>query len=241
MELLIGPSIGWLYGAGIKLVTEQEELISKTGANCLEIPLNGWDKEDERVVSLSEGTFGDFPYKSLHLPTIIDTMPNIAVALDIIDRYKINTTLTHPQKVGFDYPMAIYETMRRKQILLSVENMDKAKDSGFAINDLLWITDYCDLGFVLDVQHAYERDPSMIYASELFEALKDRLTHFHVSGETADNIHSLLYKATNADAIINFLGKVLKTNRAPLILEGEYSSSEELEREILFIIQELGL
>ncbi len=74
-----------------------------------------------------------------------------------------------------------------------------------------------NFGFLSDIQHAYEYDPSMILAKELIEAMGDRLKEMHVSGCTNELNHAPVHLAENKDAII----KILELKIAvPKILEG---------------------
>ncbi|TSC91437.1 MAG: hypothetical protein CEN90_566 [Parcubacteria group bacterium Licking1014_17] len=123
-------------------------------------------------------------------------------------------------------------------IPLAIENMDSRKDSGFNLSELEKLVSI-GCRFVLDVQHAYEHDHEMGYAADLLELLKNQLAHLHVSGETGDNIHSLVCKATNTRRIVEFVGRVLSVKNVPLILEGEYATSDELKQEIEFLKREL--
>jgi len=143
--------------------------------------------------------------------------------------------------VESDYPVGHYEGMISSGIPLAVENMDSRQDSGFNLVELERLVKNVGCLFVLDVQHAYEHDHEMGYARDLLELLKDRLTHLHVSGETKDNIHSLVCRATNAKKIVEFVGQVLSVKNVPLILEGEYTTPDELRQEIEFLTRELGL
>ena len=76
-------------------------------------------------------------------------------------------------------------------------------------------------------------------AKELLNMMEPNLKHLHVSGETEDNCHSLVYKARNADTITDFIGTVLSRKEVPIILEGQYSNAEELKTEIDFLNGEL--
>ena len=95
--------------------------------------------------------------------------------------------------------------------------------------------------FVLDAQHAFEHDPTMKYALDLFNMGKNRLKYLHISGETEGegNNHILLDKSRNAKQIISFLDKVMSERESPIILEGEYRAPEEVAEEIDFIRNQL--
>lgn len=240
----IGPSTGWLYAKGIYSLSRQEAILNEAGANSAEICLNGWSADDKRMLSLREGrVFGSaLLYRSLHLPPLNgDGLENqIATAVEAVVRSGATAAVVHPLKMRGEYPVKHYEKMVAAGIPVAIENMDSKKDSGFNLAELeaLVSTDGCS--FVLDVQHAYEHDPEMGYARDLLESLKDKLTHIHISGETSDNIHALVCRASNAKKIVEFTREALSVKDVPLIIEGEYGTPEELRQEIDFLVRELA-
>ncbi len=245
IRLMIGPSTGWLYANDIYSLFRQGTILKTAGANSVEICLGGWERDDRRITSLKGSeTFENqtFVYRSLHLPDVNDQEPEhqFVVAQELVVRCNTAVALTHPLKIKGDYPTEYYEKMISSGIPLAVENMDSRKDSGFKLEELEKLVIAVGCLFVLDVQHAYEHDPEMKYAGDLLESLKDKLAHLHVSGETDSSIHSLVCKATNAKKIVEFIGRMLSTKNVPLILEGEYTTSDELRQEIEFLTRELG-
>ena len=186
----------------------------------------------------------DFQFRSLHLPTYqnnADYKDCLTISQAIMAKHGISTALTHPLYVSQqDYAYDFFEQMVAGGIPLAIENMDKQTNGGFKLVELETLINKYNLNFVLDVQHAYEHDPSMSYALDLFKAFGHKITHCHVSGETKDNPHALLYQAKNTKAIINFLATILDEKNVPLILEGKYTNSKELKTEISFIKKELS-
>lgn len=242
----IGPSTGWLYAKKIYSLPEQEAILKAAGANSVEISLAGWDSNDRRILSLKAGKAFDtqtFTYRSLHLPYVADqnSEHQLATARDAVNLCGAFTALTHPLKIGGDYPMRYYERMISEGIPLAIENMDSRKESGFDLTELENMVRSVGCGFVLDIQHAYEHDHAMGYAGDLLASLGEQLVHLHVSGETESSVHSLVYRATNAREIVEFVDQVLSTKNVPLILEGEYATPGELRQEIEFLTRELSL
>ncbi len=95
--------------------------------------------------------------------------------------------------------------------------MDRRKKFGISLQQLQDLKRDYSLGFVFDVQHAYEHDHSMNLAKKIIKLFGKRLHHFHISGSTASEIHWPVYCADNRKGI----EKVLKMNHpAPIILEG---------------------
>ena len=236
----IGPSTGWLYAIDIFEILQQEEILQVAGANSVEICLGDWWTYFKRRKVFEEGQeFKKFCYRSLHIPNVYLPIVNddLVEIKNISDQQEIATVLTHPIKAKGEYPQKSYQFMVKNGVPLAIENMDNLAESGKDIKELENLINEFDLRFVLDVQHAFEW--GVEYTRELFSTLKGKLAHLHVSGELLGNRHCLLYKATNASVILKLLDDILKVKLVPLILEGEYTTSFELAREIAFITQEL--
>jgi hypothetical protein len=245
-RLVIGPSTGWLYANNIFLLAEQEEFLKKTPANAVETCLSNQREENEkRVSSLIEGETFDshtFVFRSLHLPDVNGLEPKLqlAVAKKVTICSGAVAAVIHPMKIKGEYPVKYYEEMISFGVPLAIENMDKTKESGFDQTELEKLIASIGCKFVLDVQHAYEHDHEMKYASDLLASMESQLSHLHVSGEIEGNAHSLVHKAANAKAIIEFVGRVLSIKNVPLILEGEYGTFGDVREEIQFLTEELN-
>lgn len=242
-KFLIGPSTGWLYAKEMYSLRQQEAILKKAQANCFEIVVGECNGNSKRMLSLKQGEQfdRDFAYRSVHLFDVSDQQLDnqIRVAQEAITLCNASIAVSHIMKVNGEYPLNPCERMIAAGVPLAMENMDSRKDSGFLLADLVQIGRSLSCPFVLDVQHAYEHDHSMAYAQDLFQHLQEPLVHLHVSGQTPDNIHALVYKASNAKEIVEFVGYVLSRKVVPLILEGEYTNAGELSREIQFLKKEL--
>lgn len=249
--LIIGLSTGWLHAAGKSSTAIQKAFVFSSRANAIELCLgDSLLAGDPRVYCLLNGDDISgchwLPYRSLHLP---DYNPNESreaqakMAAKITERHLVNVAVIHPLKCKSEggYPLDYYADLKDMGVCLAIENMDKNKPSGFRIQELARLVEFADLGFVLDLQHAYEHDSSMSYAQDLFCAMKSRLVHLHVSGQSAGQNHSLVCRSENASAIAAFLGRIFSEMRVPIILEGEYRVPEDIEEEIAFFERELGL
>ena len=243
-KLLIGPSNGRLYARGIYNIRAQKLVLQETGANCVEMCLGSWGTKeaDKRMNLMFDKEKFAFNYTSFHIPEFVTSIPSeflVRIVKIIIEEHPVNTVLIHPLKVKERYPEQYYREMVFMTVPLGIENMDSRKDSGFDITELVDLIDCCKMKLILDVQHAYEHDHTMQYARDLLAALNHVLVHLHVRGETEKNNHSLVYKATNTTAIMDFLAELLTKKQVPLILEGEHKNSEELKAEIEFLRKEL--
>lgn len=246
-KIIIGPGTGWLYSENIYCLQRQKEIIEKSGASAVEINFFGWYKDIEnlkRMQSLKDGKpFNPavFLHRSVHIPTFDgrDLGGEIKMVKQIFLFSDFDFVVTHPIKVGGSYPNELYRKIIENGFALAIENMDSKKDSGFDIEELKELLKTVSY-FVLDVQHAYEHDPSMGYALDLFEAVKKQLVYLHVSGQTDNNCHALIHQATNRNEILSFLQKIFFEVQIPIILEGKYETSEDLRKEIRFLTKELS-
>lgn len=255
----IGPSTGWLYAIGVNSLVQQRTISEDAGANAVEFCIGtSLEPTDVRVASMLEEKSQPFVtttgsvawhYRSLHLP---DYKPDVKPATQAEMARKIavsqvaSTMLIHPLKIEGEYPIGYYDQLssqgRGSGIRFAIENMDKNKPNGFLLRELKKLVETCDLAFVLDVQHAYEHDSSMQYAQDLFHAMRGRISHLHVSGETQDNNHCLLHRARNAKPLVEFLGEIfasLGDQPCPIILEGQYQTANDIAEEIAFIRKEV--
>ncbi|MDO8584299.1 MAG: hypothetical protein Q7R83_03925 [bacterium] len=244
-KVVIGPSTGWLYARNLMAVEAHERVLRSAGATCFEICLSGWNENDLRLQSLQEATFNDvYAYRSLHLPDFdagIGVPEQLSVASRLTTHHRIAAAVMHPLRVAGEYPRHFYEQMLAAGVPLAFENMDHNKTSGFVLSDLEALLRLPGSRFVLDLQHAYEHDPSMKYAEDIFGAVHPALSHLHVSGESDMASHSLVHKARNAKAVVDFLATVMARHPVPIVLEGFYETWEDLFQEIVFLRRELGL
>lgn len=98
-----------------------------------------------------------------------------------------------------------------------IENMGQPKRFGSSIEDMEKIKRDYDVGFVLDLQHAYEHDPSLALAREMISVMGDKAHHLHASGQRANSSHMPVCQSDNKQAICRLL-KIVPA--LPVVLEG---------------------
>ena len=183
MALLIGPSNGWLFNNGVNCFDDHINFFREAGVNAVEFSIS-FDKESQEILKKDLGL--GLKFKSAHLPSFnkADNSLNEHIALlkKVAGCGKFDSLLIHPTDVPKEYWDFVFE----ESISLSVENMDKRNVHGWKLDELKKFLDFHDVSFVFDVQHAFEHDPSMEYAKRLFDLVKGRLSHFHVSGENSN-------------------------------------------------------
>jgi len=236
--LMIGPSNGWLFAQKIYDLPAHQKFLKEAGANAVELVM--WLGEEERQKMLLSGKM-DAAFISVHLDDYYPDKPlheQILPAKKIFDRHKARAAVMHP----VENPESFYEALMTAGISVHIENMDKNKPRGYHPKELWDLMEKHGLGFVLDIQHAFEHDKDMRYAWYLFEMGRTRLRYLHVSGQSPESIHSLVHKSNtnNAKMIVDFVGKVMAQIRVPIILEGQYTTAQEVKTEIEFFKKELG-
>jgi hypothetical protein len=236
----IGPSTGWLYAIEISDMNEHKKIIDTAGMNLFEICCYQWG--DERIDAiLNSKNLTGYTYKSIHLPNMkqISDLDELYKMKKIVNDHKIKTCVIH--RDGFlNQGKYLNQIITELNKPITIENLDGSRDNKREIEDLQILKNDYEVSFMLDVQHAYEHDHSMNYAKELYSFMEDKLTHLHVSGETENNIHSLVHKSRNAKEIIDFLGYIFSKKKVPIVLEGEYKTAQELKKEREFLEKELG-
>ena len=181
-----------------------------------------------------------FKFIAVHLPSFNKTTKtaaeHLALARNIIQNQKIQSLVLHPIKIPKEYWIKAAEY----NLPIAIENMDKRTTSGYKPNELKQLAKESNTHFVLDIQHAYEQDSNMDYCNSLFNLIKDRLSHLHVSGEKENCNHMLVHKSSNSEQIIKALRKIISLKNIPLTLEGKYTTVEEIKEEIRFLKRKLN-
>lgn len=142
---------------------------------------------------------------------------------DYLYELKVDGIVIHPDIVD-DFGF-----LNKSGFPFLIENIDKGKEMFTQPRDIECLLNSYDFGFVLDVKHAYDNDPSMESAERFLEISKNRLSHLHVSGRRGDQGHTLLYESENAEKISEILKKVPNT---PRILEGILEGENILDKAI---------
>jgi hypothetical protein len=127
-----------------------------------------------------------------------------------------------------------FSMLEKSGLPILLENMDRRKRFGTHPCHLKHIFNDYNFGLVLDLQHAYEHDPTMAVAKEFIDMFGSRLHHMHVSGNDSSRGHVPVHMAANRDAI----ERILKLNiGVPKILEGILAENvpETISAELKFV------
>lgn len=130
-----------------------------------------------------------------------------------------------------------FSVLEKSGLYFLIENMDRRKCFGANEEDIEKLRADYDVGFVLDVQHAYEHDSSMRMAKSLMEIMGDRLREMHVSGSSNGRGHVMTHLADNRESI----SEILRLRKeVPIVLEGRFPGKieeavETAKKELRFI------
>lgn len=246
-RIKIGPSVGWLcYLRKIFSLAEQMSILREAGATAVEF--NMYLEEPQRIENLADTDVDLSPYyRSLHLDGRYPIGEQLRLITDINNKHGIAAAVIHPVEVPVEYWADLASS---SPVPIAIENMDRDKKEGIDRKELIRLLEFFGFRLALDVQHAFEQDPAMVYAQDLLDETlslrKGKIAHLHLSGENyqnggEDKNHRLLHKSTNAEPILEFASKVLDEVNVSIILEGRFTTEEELRTEIGFITNELGL
>ena len=118
-----------------------------------------------------------FRYVSVHAPTKNRQLPE----RELVERLarmplQVRSFVTHPDTIS---KVDFYRDLRWR---LCVENMDRRKDFGITADELEQLfQELPEAGFVFDIAHAHDADPSMALAEDLLDRFGGRLRHVHLS------------------------------------------------------------
>lgn len=231
----VGFSTGCLYQT-IDSVDERIALYLAAGADAIEIgfatPQELFDYEltENAMNDIKKFRFATIhaPFKEVRYGNTIETKMIIDKLRSLCDFLPIKGLVIHPDKVD-DFAI-----LKRSKLPFLIENMDKNKQEGILPEHIKELKKEHGLGFVLDIQHVYEHDPTMGRATEFVDIMGDGLHHLHVSGQTATKHHISTCMADNKEAITKVLEMKLGV---PIILEGVFLQDieEQMKEELAYV------
>lgn len=231
----IGFSTGSLYKTDISF-DDRIKLFHSLGATAIELSFSTLSQlENFKLTPEITSNVEKYDYVSIHAPfneinygsnketdKLIEQLKYLCKALPV------DGIVLHPDVVDD------FQKMENSGLPFLIENMDKRKIFGTNPEQFKKLAKDYNFGFVLDIQHAYEHDPSMKLAGEFIEVMGKRLKEMHVSGCTEAGRHLPTYVSDNKQSI----AKILKLGiNIPKILEGrlEGNIQQVAREEINFI------
>jgi hypothetical protein len=208
---MIYISSGWIFGIA---ENKKERINLHEKLNKISDGLELHVTKDNRL-KFYENNDINIKDATLHLPTYkIDINK-------LIKKYNPEYGVIHPKRENIDY----------KNIDILIENMDKDKTYGKEIEEIRNLLQDKS-GLCVDIQHCYEKDPTMEYTKELKKKFNNQIRQVHVSGETENLRHSLVHKSNNKEKIREGI-QMLSPKK--IIIEGKYENMEDIRKEIDYI------
>ncbi len=232
----VGFSTGFLTHKIGKPLKEVLNIYSNARAKAIELSLMSYEEtinfqlNPELIQKIN-----NFSYISIHAPCKGIIYKKDQTTIEVLNKLKSLSEELNVQAVVL-HPSVIqdFTIFEEYNLPFLIENMDKRNEKLTIPEHFKKFKKESNLGFVLDLQHAYEHDPTMKLAQELVEVMGSNLKELHVSGQTQEQKHSLLHLSENKTAIEKILKKKFNL---PIILEGcpKEPFQETAQKEITYI------
>ena len=237
---IAGFSLGWIFDTVPDTFCNILRFLRRNDVDAIELCLNS-ERLRHLALFLNQelaALLGQFPYLSIHLPEISwvrdDPLTQKTLAMvDLLRSYlsDIKTFVVHQDTIKNWGMLASANNYRFGETIAVEFPMDIDKKSGRTLEELRKICElYPSFYFVLDIQHAFENDPTGTLAIDAAEIMGQRLKHLHVSGQKLRqeglSRHSFLYEADNRDEIKRVLAYPCLSD-IPRISEGEFKTCDE--------------
>ncbi|MGM5488666.1 MAG: hypothetical protein ACQESG_06975 [Nanobdellota archaeon] len=220
----IAVSTGWLFARGVNCLMEHQKVCRDANADGMEIHLCQTRRE---LFFKQYKHIPAFKHMTVHLSPIQNEQ-DLADSKRALEMAQCVIHTTH-RTMEFLEELPNFDR-------LCIENLDKKNTQATSIVELSEILDkFPSLGLTLDIQHAFEHDKTLAYGKQLVDLFLPRIRNLHVSGENEKTIHSLVKDSSNQNAIIELMRYVLDRKDLPIVLEGEFSTVQDLKEEIAFI------
>lgn len=215
----IGFSTGCLYKSGMTL-EDQIIFYASLGATTIELSFSHSDRlhafhlsgKIKDALKKFERISIHAPWRNLCYQADTATAEIIKKLHILCNQLPVNGIVLHPNIVS---DFGFTDNCR---LPFCLENMDSRKNGQYATPEQFQkLMEAYNFGFVLDLQHAYEHDPSMELARRFLAIMGDRIKELHVSGGMPTEIHWPVHLADNREAISQLL-KI--TRHIPWIFEG---------------------
>jgi hypothetical protein len=219
--MLLGFSTGALHQIYDPISRENFAFLRSLGCNTIELNCRTDESILKLLTEMTPTDLAGFWHISLHAPKIIT-----ASTLELLQRaqsiFNFKLIVIHPNEVEN------WEIFTRFNLPFAIENMDWRKERAKYVDSLQAIFEKFDCKMVLDLNHCYTNDPSMLLAKEMVAEFGDRIVQIHVSG--FETYHELLHKTKQLeimDAIVN--------KNLPIIIESECETIEDAKAEFEYV------
>jgi len=206
--MISGYSTGCFHKFGYSLDQSVRECLS---LNNKSIEICFADTKELDDFSLAEDTLKALRkmwFVSVHAPWRGITYSDNPETRQVIDKIwklfklmPVVSVVMHPDSIDD------YDILNKSELPIAIENMGRKHRLGHSNSEIEYLIENTGFEFVLDLQHAYQIDPSMELAYHIFEKIEKehRISHLHVSGQTKDHNHAPLSISDNREVICSAL------------------------------------
>ncbi len=220
--MLLGFSTVSLYKTHPTISRETFEIFRALGCNVIQLMCL---TEEDILKLITEITVDDlvgFEYIVLHAPPNNITANTLELLQRAQDIFHFQAVVIHPGEIEN------WEIFSRFNLPISIENMDWKQERGKYVDSMQAIFEKIDAKMVLDVNHCYTNDPSMLLAKEMSSEFGARISQIHLSGfETG---HEMLFKTKQTEIM-----DAIENKNLPIILESFCETVEDVKAEFEYV------
>lgn len=235
MTVPLGFSTGSLSRLRLSLVDSVRK-IADSGCTALELmfftpeEIDGWETVREKDIALIKEKFS---YVSLHAPARgISFKKSDEKAMRILLRLGDIVQAVGAQTVTFHADvLAGPDSLQHQPFTASLENLTERQGVARTVAEMQELFGKLpNARMTLDVNHAFDEDPSGNLARDLAQKFQDRIAQLHISGLRPDQHHTL-YFTSESDAHFH----IIRQFSVPLIHEGYIKDVAQMQEELRYI------
>lgn len=219
--MLLGFSTGSLYKTHELISKEAFEAIRSLGCNAIELNCRNEDEILKLLTTIKPNDLAGFEYVSLHAPNVVNvnTLELLQRAQEI---FHFKAIVIHPDEVEN------WEIFSRFELPFAIENMDWRKERGKYVDSLQTVFEKMDSKMVLDVNHCFTNDPSMLLAKDMVAEFGSRISQVHLSG--FETFHEPLFKTGQVEIM-----DAIPDKNLPIIIESGCETIEDAKKEFEYV------
>lgn len=124
-----------------------------------------------------------------------------------------------------------WSILKKYNLPWAIENMDSTNTVGIKPEEILDLAEENDFKVVLDLNHCFTNDHTMLLADQFFKVLGKRISELHISGykDNTDQGRHLPLSLTKQSIIIK------KTKDLPIIIEMDSGTEDSVRKEFEFL------
>jgi len=229
----VGFSTGCLYKERMNF----EEILRfylDIGADAVELSLSNLRnfhnyRPSKDMVNLAN----NFEFVAIHGPVNIfspeDVKKYIETSRRLTEALGSDGVIFHPHE-GNNYHL-----FSNSGVKFLIENLDGSSTIGITPEEFKYFRETYGFGCVLDLQHVYEHDSSLLTLDKFLTDAEKDLSHVHASGCNESCIHASLRDSDNRTEIIRGLTKI---KNVPIIHEGAIEKDPKFAKKELEYLRE---